>query len=163
MGVEIGCSEVLARVEPLLAKYEGKRGVLVPLLQDIQAEFGYLREDVVKFVAERLGLSPAQIYGVATFYTQFYFEPRGRHVIKVCVGTACHIRGAPAVLKQLENDLGVQEGETSPDGEFTLETVSCLGCCGLAPVVMVNERVVRKRDHKKVFSRLKSRAHAVQT
>jgi NADH:ubiquinone oxidoreductase subunit E len=93
---------------------------------------------------------------VASFYSQFYFEPRGRNVIKVCIGTACHIRGASAILERIEKELGVKDGETTPDMEFTLETVNCVGCCGLAPVIVANERVVRKKDQQKVVARLKN-------
>jgi len=157
MSVEIKCNDAVSRIEPLLARYEHRKGILVPLLQDVQAEFGYLPEDMVRIISERLDLSSAQVYGVASFYTQFYFEPRGRNVIKVCVGTACHIRGASANLEWLEKELGIEDGETSPDMEFTLETVNCVGCCGLAPVIVVNERVVRKRDQQKVVGRLRSR------
>jgi NADH:ubiquinone oxidoreductase subunit E len=156
MSVEIQFDEVATRIEPLLTSYEGQQGILVSLLQDAQAEFGYLPEDVVDIIAERLDLSPVQIYGVASFYSQFYFEPRGRNVIKVCIGTACHIRGASAILERIEKELGVKDGETTPDMEFTLETVNCVGCCGLAPVIVANERVVRKKDQQKVVARLKN-------
>ena len=157
MTVEIKCNdEVTAQIEALLDQYESREGILVSLLQDVQAEFGYLPEDVVRIVSEKLDLSPAQVYGVASFYTQFYFEPRGRNIIKVCEGTACHIRGASATLEWLEKELGIESGETSPDMEFTLETVNCVGCCGLAPVIVVNDRVVRKRDQQKVVAQLTS-------
>jgi len=156
MSVEIQFNEVAARIEPLLTNYEGQQGILISLLQDAQTEFGYLPEDVVGIIADRLDLSPVQIYGVASFYSQFYFEPRGRNVIKVCIGTACHIRGSSAILERLEKELDVKDGETTPDMEFTLETVNCVGCCGLAPVIVANERVVRKKEHQKVVARLKS-------
>ena len=156
MSVEVRCNDVVARMEPLLTRYDGREGILVPLLQDVQDEFGYLPEDAVNIVSERLNFSPAQVYGVASFYAQFYFEPRGRNIVKVCVGTACHIRGASAGLEWLEKELDIKDGETSPDMEFTLETVNCVGCCGLAPVIVVNERVVRKRDQQKVVAGLRS-------
>jgi NADH-quinone oxidoreductase subunit E len=156
MAAEIQCNCVAERIEPILAQYEGREGVLVPLLQDVQDELGYLPEDAVDLVSERLSLSPAQVYGVASFYAQFYFEPRGRSIIKVCVGTACHIRGASAGLEWLEDELGIEDGETSADMEFTLETVNCVGCCGLAPVIVVNDRVVRKRDQQKAIAQLKN-------
>jgi NADH:ubiquinone oxidoreductase subunit E len=156
MVAEIQCNCVAERIEPILAQYEGREGVLVPLLQDVQDELGWLPEDAVNLVSERLDLSPAQVYGVASFYAQFYFEPRGRNIIKVCVGTACHIRGASAGLEWLEDELGIEDGETSADMEFTLETVNCVGCCGLAPVIVVNDRVVRKKDQQKAIAQLKS-------
>jgi NADH:ubiquinone oxidoreductase subunit E len=157
MSVEPKCDHLVAKVESLVARYEGQQGILVSLLQDAQGEFGYLPETVVTIIAERLGLPLAQIYGVASFYAQFYFEPRGRNVIRVCMGTACHIRGAPAILQRLEKELGIDDGETTPDMEFTLETVNCVGCCALAPVIVANERVVRKREQQKIVAQLRGR------
>ena len=157
MCVELKYDDVAARMEPILARYEDRKGILVPLLQDAQAEFGFLPEVVVRIISKRLGVAPAKIYGVASFYSQFYFEPRGRNVLKVCVGTACHIRGAPAILDRLEKELDIEDGETTPDMEFTLETVNCVGCCGLAPVIVANEKVVRKRDQQKIVARLSGR------
>ena len=142
------------RAWEIVAKYRQREGVLVHVLQDIQREFGYLPEDALRIAAKGLNLSFAQVYGVASFYTQFYFTPRGENVIKVCVGTACHIRGALAVLDRFEKELGIKAGETTNDLKFTLETVSCVGCCGLAPVVVANEQVVKKRDHPKLIARL---------
>lgn len=144
------------RVREIVAKYRYKQGVLVHVLQDIQREFGYLPEDALRIAAEEIGLSLAQVYGVASFYAQFYFTPRGENVIRVCVGTACHIRGALVVLERVEKELGLKDGETTPDLKFTLETVSCVGCCSLAPVVVANEKVVKKKDHHKILARLRS-------
>jgi len=145
----------MERLAPILARYRDRRGALIPLLQEVQEEFGYLAEGVMRALAEALDVSPAQLYGVASFYTQFYFEPRGKNIIRVCTGTACHIRGALGVLERFEKELGIKAGETSPDLKFTLETVNCVGCCGLAPVVVVNEQVIKKKDHPKVIARLK--------
>ncbi len=142
------------RAWEIVAKYRQREGVLVDVLHDIQREFGYLPEEALRITAKGLNLSFAQVYGVASFYTQFYFTPRGENVIKVCVGTACHIRGALAVLDRFEKELGIKAGETTNDLKFTLETVSCVGCCGLAPVVVANEQVVKKRDHPKLIARL---------
>ncbi|GFP19262.1 NADH-quinone oxidoreductase subunit E [Candidatus Hakubella thermalkaliphila] len=144
------------RVREIVAKSRYKQGVLVHVLQDIQQEFGYLPEDALRIAAEEIGLSLAQVYGVASFYSQFYFTPRGENVVRVCVGTACHIRGALAVLERFEKELGLKDGETTPDLKFTLETVSCVGCCSLAPVVVTNEKVVKKKDHQKILDRLRS-------
>ena len=157
MSAEVQCNCLAERLEPILAQYDGREGVLVPLLQDVQDELGYLPEGAVDLVSERLHMSPAQVYGVASFYSQFYFEPRGRNIVKVCVGTACHIRGATAGLEWLEEELGIADGETSEDMEFTLETVNCVGCCGLAPVIVVNDRVVRKKDQEKAVAQIMSR------
>lgn len=147
-------SDYSGRVREIVAKYRHKEGVLVHALQDIQQEFGYLPAVALPITAKELNLSLAQVYGVASFYTQFYFTRRGENVVKVCVGTACHVRGALAVLDRFEKGLGIKAGETTADLKFTLETVSCVGCCGLAPVVVANEQVVKKRDHPKLITRL---------
>ncbi len=139
------------RLVPIFSRYEGKRGVLVSVLQDVQAELGYLPEEAMRAVSKAFHVPLASLYGVASFYTQFYFEPRGKHVIRVCTGTACHIRGAPAIVARLEKTLGIKAGQTTPDLRFTLETVNCVGCCALAPVVVVDERVWRRRDHPRLF------------
>ncbi len=150
-------SDDSGRVREIVAKYKHKEGVLVHVLQDIQRELGYLPEDALRIASKELNLSFAQVYGVASFYTQFYFSPRGRNVVKVCVGTACYIRGATAVLDRFEKELGLKAGETTADLKFTLETVSCVGCCGLAPVAVANEQVVKRRDHLKLIARLRNR------
>lgn len=149
-------SDDSGRVREIVAKYKHKKGMLVHVLQDIQRELGYLPEDALRIAAKELNLSFAQVYGVASFYTQFYFTPRGRNVVKVCVGTACHIRGATAVLDRFEKELGIKAGETTADLEFTLETVSCVGCCGLAPVAVANEQVVKRRDQPKLIAHLRN-------
>jgi len=143
------------RVREIVAKYRHKQGVLVHALQDIQQEFGYLPQDALRIVSKELNFSPAQVYGVASFYAQFYFTRRGENVIKVCVGTACHVRGAMAVLDRFEKELGIKDGETTADFKFSLETVSCVGCCGLAPVAVANEQVVKKKDHPTLITRLR--------
>ena len=111
-------------------------------------------------VADDLMLPVSHLYGVASFYSQFYFEPRGKHVIKVCTGTACHIRGAPAIQARLEEQLGIGPGETTDDLMFTLETVNCLGCCALAPVVSVDDRVLNRREQRKLKGWIESRQAA---
>ena len=148
--IDVSLDEVRARVAPILAKHEGKDGVLISLLQDVQEEFGFLEENAVQAVADDLMLPVSHLYGVASFYAQFYFEPRGKHVVKVCTGTACHIRGAPAIQSRLEEQLGIQPGETTEDLKFTLETVNCVGCCALAPVVSINDRVLNRREQRKL-------------
>ena len=115
------------------------RGSLIPLLQQVQAEVGYLPPGVMERIAERAGVTPARVFGVATFYSQFRLEPVGRHIIRVCQGTACHVQGAVAVTEAVCDELGVEEGGTTEDGEYTVEPVACLGCCSLAPVIMIDE------------------------
>jgi len=111
---------------------------LVGILQQLQAEFNYLPEEALQLVANRLGIPFSRVYAVATFYKTFSLTPRGRHQIQVCTGTACHVRGAPLLLRQLERDLDIQTGGTTPDLEFSLDSVRCLGCCSLAPVVRID-------------------------
>jgi len=144
-------------VRELLKRYEGKRGVLVHALQDVQREFGFLPEEALEVIADEFDLSLAHVYGVASFYAHFYFTPRGKNIIKVCTGTACHVRGSKIILEGLEEELGIKAGETTDDFEFTLETVSCVGCCALAPVVVVNEEVSREKNPKKIIATLKNK------
>ena len=123
---------------------------LIAILQDIQDEFGYLPQDALCRVAERLCVPLIQVYGVATFFKAFSLKPRGRHVVTVCMGTACYVRGAPAVLEELKRVLGIEPGETTDDMEFTLETVNCLGACALGPVVVVDDEYHEKVTPGKV-------------
>lgn len=128
-----------ARLQELLENYKNQEGALIPVLQKAQNIFGYLPEAVLKQIAESLRLPLSQVYGVATFYAQFHLKPRGRHVIRVCQGTACHVRGSAKILERVKQELGIESGETTPDLRFTLEPVACLGACGLAPVMMVDD------------------------
>ena len=130
-------------VDEILTKYEFKKSNLIAILQRIQEEFRYLPEDIMTDVGTKIEeLSPATVYGVATFYAQFSLEPKGKYVIKCCDGTACHVRGSMPVYMSLKQRFGLEDGSyTSKDGLFTVETVSCLGACGLAPVVVINEKV----------------------
>jgi NADH-quinone oxidoreductase subunit E len=128
----------VAKLTAILEKYEGQPGSLIPILQELQALKGYLpAEDLVK-VSRGTSVPLSEIYAVATFYSQFYLEKRGRHIVRVCRGTACHVKGGHAVLKAVEHELGVGDGETTEDYSFTLETVACLGACFLAPVIVVD-------------------------
>jgi NADH-quinone oxidoreductase subunit E len=129
----------LSPTRTLIEKYSQKKGALIPLLQDIQAAYGYVPDDAVQLVAKELSIFPVEIYGVLTFYTQFYLTPRGKHTIRVCQGTACHVMGAKGLFDYLLEKLEVEEGETTKDGFFTVERVACLGCCGMAPVIMIDE------------------------
>ena len=148
----IPAEELTVRLAPILAKYEGKDGAVISLLQDVQEEFGFLEPGAMTAVADALDLPVSHLYGVASFYAQFYFEPRGKNIVRVCTGTACHIRGAPAIQARLEEELGVLAGGTTDDLAFTLETVNCVGCCALAPVVTVNDRVLNRREQRKLGS-----------
>ncbi|NLY39764.1 MAG: NADH-quinone oxidoreductase subunit NuoE [Firmicutes bacterium] len=123
----------------ILQKYKGGKGALIPALQELQANFGYLPEPVLEEVAKHLNLPLSKVYGVATFYAQFHLSPRGLYVIRLCTGTACHVRGSGAIMQKIRSELGLKPGETTADGRFTLEPVACLGACGQAPVMMVND------------------------
>ncbi len=133
-------NEEIKTINAVLDNAEGQRGVLIAVLQRVQEKVGYLPEEAMKMIAERFSLSLTNVYGVASFYKHFHFKPRGKNVVKVCMGTACHVRGGKAVLTEMENKLGIKEGETTTDLSVTLETVGCVGCCALAPVATVNDQ-----------------------
>jgi len=132
--------EDLKKVDAVLDDAAGQRGMLIAVLQRVQEKIGFLPEDAMKMIAERLSLSLNNVYGVASFYKHFHFKPRGKNIVKVCMGTACHVRGARSVLTEMEQQLGIKEGETTKDMSVTLETVGCVGCCALAPVVTINDK-----------------------
>lgn len=126
----------------IAAGFDRDRSVLIPLLQALQSKFGYLPPEALSATAERLKLSESTVFGVASFYTQFRFQPSGRHIVKVCRGTACHVGGGERILDELTRRLETAPGGTSPDGEYSLETVACVGACALAPVVLVNDEII---------------------
>ena len=128
-----------SKVAAIIKKYEGDKGQLVSILQDVQAEYRYLPKEALDEVVTLLGVPASQVYSVATFFKAFSLTPRGRHLIKVCLGTACHVRGAAKVVEKMELDLGVKRTQTTPDLKYTLETVNCVGCCALGPMVMIDE------------------------
>jgi len=131
--------EYLKPLTEILSRYEKKERYLIPVLQEAQEEYGYLPEEVMKEIALGLNLSLSQVYGVVTFYSQFHQEPRGNNIIRVCMGTACHVRGGDSILDAIKDELAIEAGETTEDLEFTLESVACIGACGLAPVIMIND------------------------
>lgn len=134
------CSCTRDTVGEILATFPpGRRETLIPILQAIQGAFGYLPEQALEAAGKHLGVPTAKVYGVATFYNQFRLQPVGKHIIRVCRGTACHVRGSKLLLDTLSGELHIPPGETTPDGEFTLETVACLGACSIAPVVTVGD------------------------
>jgi NADH:ubiquinone oxidoreductase subunit E len=140
------------QIDSIIAAYRGQRWGLIPLLHDIQRAWGYIPPEVIPRVARALGLFPSQVQGVISFYALFYTEPRGRNVVRVCRGTACHVRGGKTILKLVKRQLGIEDGETTPDFEYTLETVACIGCCALAPNIVVNNNVHGQMNPKKVAS-----------
>ena len=128
-------------VEEIVKKYPAKREYLIPLLQQIQEREGYISKEAVRLISRRLKISENVIFGVASFYAQFRFHPPGKHHIHVCMGTACHVKGGEQILNTLKHRLGIKEGETTPDGKYDLNRVACLGCCALAPVVMIDGKI----------------------
>jgi NADH-quinone oxidoreductase subunit E len=134
----------LSELSPIFEKYRGKRGFLIPLLQDVQGHYGYVPEDVVGLICNEFAVPSVDIYGALTFYAQFYLTPRGKHTIRACQGTACYIMGGSEILEHLKDSLGVSVEETTQDGLFTLETVACLGCCGMAPVMAIDDSIYGK-------------------
>ncbi|MEE8432496.1 MAG: NADH-quinone oxidoreductase subunit NuoE [Candidatus Desulfatibia sp.] len=132
---------ILERIARKLADFEKQRQSLIPILQMVQKELSYLSAEAIKIVADHLKIPQSEIYGVATFYNQFRFQPPGKHPVKVCLGTACHVRAGDIILENFERKLGICDGETSDDREFSLERVACVGCCALAPVAVIGETV----------------------
>lgn len=130
-----------SRVNKIIDKHIQKQGALMPVLQDLQKELGWLSPEVLTIVAQRFKVPPSKVYGVASFYTLFSTTPKGRHIIRVCENAPCHVVGASAIIKELERQLGVKVGETTPDCLFTLELTSCLGVCGVAPVIDIDGEV----------------------
>jgi NADH-quinone oxidoreductase subunit E len=131
-------TEGISRIDQIIDKYEGEEGVLIQLLLDIQQELNWIPKEVAERISQRLNIPLTQIYRVASFYTAMSLTPRGRHLVSVCMGTACHVRGSPRLLDRITDILKIQPGETSNDMRFTLNTVNCLGCCAMGPVVVVD-------------------------
>ncbi|MDR0489767.1 MAG: NADH-quinone oxidoreductase subunit NuoE [Oscillospiraceae bacterium] len=142
MSCEKGCTGEMrydyTEMDEAIAEYGSIEGSLITILQKAQEIYGYLPREVIEHIAEALKLKTAKVYGVATFYTQFRFEPVGKYLILLCMGTACHVNGAKAIEEAVCDELGISDGETTQDGLFTLSNVACLGCCSLSPVMMIN-------------------------
>jgi len=138
------------RLNEILAPYQGRGDKLISILQQVQEELSYLPNEAMLAIAKVTGLPESRVYAVASFYAQFRFTPRGKHTVMVCRGTACHVRGAKKILEETERHLGIAEGETSEDLEYTLETVACIGCCALAPCIMIDDDVEAKLTPKKL-------------
>jgi NADH-quinone oxidoreductase E subunit len=145
----------LQKLAPILEQFKELEWALIPLLQKVQEEYGYIPPETIEPIAKALKLFPSEIQGVITFYSQFCLEPRGKYIIRVCKGTACHVRGGRSILKVLKKELGLEEGQTTQDYQFTLDTVACLGACFLAPTMMVNKSYFGKLSPTKISSVLK--------
>ena len=144
-----GTPEQEEKLKAVIAKYQGVQGATMPVMQEAQEIYGYLPIEVQKMIAEGMGISLEEIYGIASFYSQFKLNPNGEVAIAVCLGTACYVKGAGDIIARIEEKIGVKSGETSPDGKFSLEATRCIGACGLAPVLTINDEVygrLKKED-----------------
>lgn len=149
----------LDELREVVDKYKGLKGITIPILQDIQEQFGYLPEDAVVWTADRLGIPRSKFFGVATFYSQFYMTPRGRNIITVCSGTACHVKGSEKIHDRLVRDLDLSPGQnTTDDFNFTLEKVNCVGACSISPVVIINKKVNGKAVASKITRQVQNLA-----
>jgi len=146
----------LEQIDSIITEYQEQRWALIPLLQEIQQTLGYIPPETIPRVARGLNLFPSQVQGVISFYTQLYTAPRGKNIVRVCRGTACHVRGGKTILKLVKQELGVEEGETTTDFQYSLETVACIGVCALAPNIVINRNTYGHMNPKKV-ARLFSR------
>jgi NADH:ubiquinone oxidoreductase subunit E len=140
----------IKQIERIIAGYRKQRWALIPLAQEIQEKVGYIPPEVIPQIASALGLFPSQVQAVITFYAQLYTKPRGKNIVRVCRGTACHVRGGKSILKLVRQHLGIDEGQTTEDMEYTLETVACIGVCALAPNLMINRETHGNMNPKKV-------------
>ena len=136
--------EKYAKLQEVIEKHKGERGAVMPCLQEAMNIFGYVPQDVQEMIADGLGTTLSEVYGVSTFYSQFSLKPKGKHVIGVCLGTACYVKGAQQVIDKFQEELGIGPGETTDDGMFTLDALRCIGACGIAPAVSINGKVYPK-------------------
>lgn len=157
--MNLKADEMIGHIGGVLSEKQKKRGILIYAFQKIQKENNYLPEDVLKMLSEKLDIPLSDVYSTASFYKQFYFTPRGKKIVRVCTGTACHVRGADDVLNKIRDEFKIEEGETTPDLAMTLETVGCIGCCGLAPVATINENIIGEIDMKKIDEIIDSIKH----
>ena len=140
----------LTLVDQIIEHYRARKWPLIPILQEIQNEFGFIPPEAIEPIAGALNMFPSQIQGVITFYSQLYTEPRGKRIVRVCRGTACHVRGGKTILKLAKQHLGIEEGQTTPDMEYTLETVACIGVCAMAPNMVIGKQTYGHLNPKKV-------------
>lgn len=145
------------KLERILVNFRENEGNLISILQDIESEFGYLREDAINWISERLDVPPAKFYGIATFYAQFHLKPKGKNVVTACCGTACHVKGSERLINSLVKELAIPAGEdTSEDLKFTVEKVNCVGACSIAPVIIINKTVHGKMTPDKLMKEMKA-------
>jgi NADH-quinone oxidoreductase subunit E len=151
-----GKPELEEALKPIVERFKGGKGITIPLLAAVQEKLGYLSPEALDFLSRELDIPAAEMFGVATFYAMFRLQPQGKHVIRLCRGTACHVQGSLRVGEMLQRHLNVKEGETTGDGLFTLQFVACLGCCSLAPVMMVDDEVHGRLTPEKAVEILES-------
>jgi NADH-quinone oxidoreductase subunit E len=156
MGTTNNAAVDLSLMDPVLEKYREQKGSLIPILQRAQGIYGYLPQEVLRLIADELDTALSKVYGVATFYSQFYLELRGRHVLRLCDGTACHVKGTPKLMAAVADEFGIGPGETTEDGELTLEVVYCLGSCALAPVAVLDGQVMGSMRRERLLSKLRN-------
>jgi NADH:ubiquinone oxidoreductase subunit E/NAD-dependent dihydropyrimidine dehydrogenase PreA subunit len=148
----------LKKVTAIVKEYREQKGNLMPILREINREYNYLPGELLLYISEELDIPISEIYNIATFYNAFYLEPRGKHIINICIGTACHVKGAPGIIEAFQNELNIDIGETTDDMNFTLETARCFGCCGLAPVITIDQKVhgqMKRADVPKILKQYK--------
>jgi NADH-quinone oxidoreductase subunit E len=145
----------LSQLDSVIEKFKNKKGITIPVLQAVQQIYGYLPEKAFDLLSEKTGIKKSELYGVATFYAQFRLKPVGKHIVKVCHGTACHVQGANIITESILEALKISDGETTPDGFYTVESVACLGCCSLAPVLMIDDEVFGKLSGKTAVNIIK--------
>jgi NADH-quinone oxidoreductase subunit E len=149
-------NEIKSKVKPVLKKYQNDKSALIDILHDTQAEIGYLPREAMEEISAGLGVPLSRVFSVATFFKAFSLTPRGRHLVSVCMGTACHVRGSDKVLEQLEKELGIKTGGNTPDLKFTLETVNCVGACALGPMVIIGDDYHGEMTPEKVSGIIKN-------
>ena len=152
----------LSLMDDVFERYEGQQGTVIPMLQRAQDIYNYLPPEVLQSISDRLGIPMSKVYGVATFYSQFYLQPRGKHILKLCDGTACHVKGTAALITAIEHKYGIQPGETTADRELTMEIVYCVGSCALAPVAVLDDQVMGHSRPDKFVSRVEKNMSTAQ-
>lgn len=154
-----GTPEQEARLKEVIAKHKGEQGAMMPVMQEAQEIYGYLPIEVQKMIADGMGTSLEEVYGIASFYSQFLLNPKGKIAIAVCLGTACYVKGAGDIIERISQKIGIKPGETSPDGVYSLEATRCIGACGLAPVMTINDEVygrLKKEDVDGILEKYKA-------
>ncbi|MCL2132606.1 MAG: NAD(P)H-dependent oxidoreductase subunit E, partial [Lentimicrobiaceae bacterium] len=155
-GISVGEAADIALIKDIVAKYKGKKEGLIALLQEVQEVYTYLPKSALQFIEAELNYTLGELYAVATFYAQFKLSPSGKYSIKVCKGTACHVQNVNAVMSEIAAYLKIEDGETTPDGKYTLESVSCLGCCSLAPAMMIGDETFGKLNGESAVNHIKN-------